>query len=73
MKDKSFKERLIVGGNFQVHKGDPLGVDLSPSLGYHFNKRFSSGVGGTYRTTIDEDEKYLLTREKGALWDKGLE
>ncbi|MDN5205239.1 hypothetical protein QQ008_27900 [Fulvivirgaceae bacterium BMA10] len=64
MKDKSFKERLIMGGNFQVHKGDPLGVDLSPSLGYRFNKRLSSGVGGTYRTTIDEDEKYLLTREK---------
>ncbi|MEO1099409.1 MAG: hypothetical protein AAFX57_16890 [Bacteroidota bacterium] len=51
---RTFKERLVIGGNFNINNIDPLSLDLSPQLGYRFNKRFTVGVGGTYRQTFSD-------------------
>ena len=49
---KPLTERLVYGGTLQVLKGPPLAVDLSPQLGYQFDKRFTAGVGATYRLSF---------------------
>ncbi|MDN5203086.1 hypothetical protein QQ008_16980 [Fulvivirgaceae bacterium BMA10] len=63
LKGKPLKKRLILGATLQVHKGQPLGIDVSPQLGYKFTKNLSAGLGGSYRTAINDEERYLLTRE----------
>ncbi len=66
MKEKSFGQRLRVGMGFQLHKSKPFGLDISPNLTYQLTKKFSIGASGTYRTSIDGDEKYFITRENEA-------
>ncbi len=57
LKDHSFRERLVIGGNFNINNIKPLSLDLSPQLGYRFNKRFIVGIGGTYRQTFTDSLK----------------
>ena len=52
MKDKPLKERLILGGNFQILRGNPVSLDLSPYLMYRINKIFFTGAGITYRASL---------------------
>lgn len=55
-------ERLVYGGTIQIQKGPPLALDLSPQLGYRFNKRITSGVGITYRLSLSGDSWAELRR-----------
>jgi hypothetical protein len=55
LKGKTFKERLVFSGNFQVLSWNPFAIDVSPSVGYKFNRYFIIGVGGNYRQTFSTD------------------
>lgn len=46
-------QRLVIGGDFNVVKTNPLSLDLSPVLGYKINKIFEAGVSGSYRTLLE--------------------
>jgi hypothetical protein len=39
------KENLFIGGNFGLTFGDYTLVNISPQLGYHFNKTIAAGIG----------------------------
>ena len=54
LKGKPLKERLTGGLTLQIHQGPPTAFSLSPFVGYRFSKRWSSGIGGTYRLAFDE-------------------
>jgi len=54
LKGRPFRERLFIGGNFNMNNLKPLSVDASPQIGYKFNKRFVVGVGGIYRQTFGD-------------------
>ena len=66
LKGETLGERLTIGGNFQLYKTAPFGVDVSPQLAYQLTKKFSVGIGGTYRTGIDKEKDFLFTKEKEA-------
>ena len=72
MKGKPLGERLVLGGNFQLHPGDLVSLDISPIVGYRWTKLFRIGLGGTYRTTFDEKEKFLLSDEKEVFGYRGF-
>lgn len=55
LEGKSFKQRLFIGGNFNVTSTDPIAIDLTPQVGYKFNRRFIVGVGMLYRKTFSND------------------
>lgn len=55
LKGKPFRERLFIGGNFNVNNLDPVSIDASPQVGYKFNRKFIAGVGGSYRYTFGKD------------------
>ena len=57
LKGRPFKERLFLGGNFNINEIRPLSLDLSPQIGYKFNTRFVVGIGGTYRKTFADTLK----------------
>lgn len=50
LKGESFWKRLVLGGNFNVSASDPVTLDLSPVVGWRFNKLFQAGITGVYRT-----------------------
>jgi hypothetical protein len=45
---ETFASRLYVGGNFGLGFGTFTSIDISPLVGYNFNRVFSAGIGGTY-------------------------
>jgi hypothetical protein len=45
---ETFTSRLYVGGNFGLGFGTFTSIDVSPLVGYNFNRVFSAGVGATY-------------------------
>jgi hypothetical protein len=49
LQGRSFKERLVIGGNFQLVSIKPLTLDLLPMIGYKVNTQFVIGMGGAYR------------------------
>ena len=51
---KSFWERLVVAGNFQVQSIKPVMLDASPVVGYRFNKLLEAGFGGHWRKTFSD-------------------
>ena len=71
MKGKTLGERLVLGGNFQLHPGDLVSLDISPAVAYRWTKTFRIGLGGTYRTTFDEKEKFFLSDEKEVFGYRG--
>ncbi|UII21651.1 hypothetical protein [Fulvivirga ligni] len=67
LEDKSFWERLSIGGNFNISQTNPVVVDLAPVVAYKINKQSEIGVTGTYRATFgagksgigqEDDETY---------------
>lgn len=64
MKGKTLGERLLIGGNFQVQPGEKVALDMSPQLAYRLTKYLNIGLGGTYRTSFDEKEKFWLSDEQ---------
>ena len=49
LQGRPLRERLVIGGNFNIASTSPLMLDLSPQLGYRINKRFQVGASGIYR------------------------
>ncbi|HTJ51988.1 MAG TPA: hypothetical protein VL443_21150 [Cyclobacteriaceae bacterium] len=54
LKGRTFKERLVIAANFQVLTIDPVSIDFSPLIGYRFNRKLTTGIGGTYRQTFHD-------------------
>ena len=50
LEESSTGERLVWGGYFNVDIGNPTLLDLSPSLGYRLNRRWTAATGVTFRT-----------------------
>lgn len=46
---KSFKDRIYFGGNFNLQFGRVTFIDISPLMGYMVTDRFSVGPGITYQ------------------------
>lgn len=63
MKDKTLRERLVWGGNFQVHRKTPYGLDVSPQVSYKFTRIISAGIGGTYRLILNADKNGISSKE----------
>ncbi len=55
LKGKPLRERLFIGGNFNITSTDPFALDLTPQLGYKFNRKFIIGAGFVYRKTFSSD------------------
>ncbi|NER83512.1 MAG: hypothetical protein F6K42_28960, partial [Leptolyngbya sp. SIO1D8] len=72
MKGKTLGERLVFGGNFQLHPGEEVSLDISPALAYRWTKMFRLGLGGTYRTTFDEKERFFLSDENEVFGYRGF-
>jgi hypothetical protein len=51
MQGRTFGERLVIGGTFNIISTDPLSIDFSPRLGYKFTSSFILGIGMKYRFT----------------------
>lgn len=54
MEGKTFWERLVIGGNFNVVSTKPVSLDFSPQLGYKITSRFHVGAGLSYRHTFSD-------------------
>ena len=62
LKGKPFKTRLVIGGNFQVVTSNPVVIDISPVLGYRFNRDFHLAIGATFRARFSShDSTYIKT------------
>ena len=57
LKGKTFMEHIVIGGNFAVQSTDPIAVDMSPIIGYKFNKKLYAGLGMNYRHTFSDSLK----------------
>lgn len=57
---KTWRERIVVGGNFNVVSTSPFSLDLSPLAGYRFNTKFYAGIGFSYRQTFGDSLRYKL-------------
>src|SRR5579859_8167495 len=55
LKGRTFKERLVVAGNFQLLNTTPVTLDFSPIAGYKFNSKWSAGIGMNYRQTFSNN------------------
>ena len=49
LKGQPLKRRLVIGGNFQIVTAEPVVIDISPLVGYRFNKVFHIAAGASYR------------------------
>lgn len=58
LEGKSFKERMVIGGNFNIVSTDPFSLDLAPLLGYRFNTLFYMGLSANYRHTFGDSLKF---------------
>lgn len=47
--EKSFKERIYFGGNFNLQFGNVTFIDVSPLAGFMINNKLSVGSGITYQ------------------------
>ncbi|MGK7390100.1 MAG: hypothetical protein ACNS60_07105 [Candidatus Cyclobacteriaceae bacterium M2_1C_046] len=55
LEGKTFKERVIIGGNFNFLTTKPLVLDLAPIIGYRINKLFEIGASAKFRQEFDQD------------------
>ena len=62
---KPLGERVTLGGNFQILRGNPIAADLSPLIGFRWTKKWLLGIGGTYRVTLSQENKlsYLVDQD----------
>lgn len=54
LSDRTMKQRLYVGGNFQILTIDPVTVDVSPLIGYRINTKSIGGAGGNFRQSFGD-------------------
>ncbi|OEK02287.1 hypothetical protein BFP97_12495 [Roseivirga sp. 4D4] len=62
-KDKPFLQRIILGGNLQVNRQEPVSADLSLSLTYPLGLKSAIGVSGGTRVFL-EKAKVVRTRDQ---------
>jgi hypothetical protein len=65
LKGKTFRERLVLGGNFNIVSIRSVTVDLSPVLGYRVNTDWSFGIGGSARVSADNTVTPFLGESYG--------
>lgn len=68
LEGKTFFERMVIGGNFNLVSTKPVSIDLSPDLGFRFTSKLSMGVGINYRYTFGDSIKnswYVSPRNTG--------
>jgi hypothetical protein len=63
-------KRLIIGGNFNITKTNPVTLDLSPVVGYRINKLFEVGVSATYRVSFEASSRTITQNE--AVYGQGI-
>lgn len=54
LREKSLKERLVIGGNLQVNRQKPVTVDAGLEIAYRITPRSEWGVGGAYRLKLEK-------------------
>jgi len=55
----------VFGGYLQINRKEEYSAfDISPQIGYKWNKKYLWGIGGTYRLKFNEDQKSLLKGEE---------
>ena len=59
LKGKTWHERIVLGGNFNIVSTSPFSLDLSPLVGYRFNTKFYAGIGANYRQTFGDSLRYI--------------
>ena len=64
MEDEPLGKRLVLGGNFNISRTNPVNVDLSPVIGYKLNKLFEIGVTGIYRAQFEGSRSGIGTSER---------
>ena len=64
MRGKPYRERLLPGIGFQVHRKNDLLVDFNPPLGYRFSGRFTSGMGWNQRWAYDQKKDKFHPRNR---------
>jgi len=57
LQNTAFGDRIRMGGFFQLHRGNPTAVDLSPAVFYRINKLLQAGISGTYRMCFGANER----------------
>lgn len=68
LEGRTFFERLVVGGNFDIVAFKPISLDLSPELGFRITSKFFAGIGMTYRYTFGDTIRnswYVSPRNTG--------
>jgi len=63
LKGESFWKRLVIGGNFNISKTNPVTIDLSPVIGYKLNKLFEVGITGAYRARFGAGKNGISSYE----------
>jgi len=59
LKDVPLKDRLDIGGSLQVVRGNPVSLDINPSITWWYNQRMAFGAGGTYRLKVGKTDDKL--------------
>jgi hypothetical protein len=68
LKGESFWKRLVIGGNFNISKTNPITIDLSPVLGWKINKVSEVGITGTYRAKFGADNRGINSFENDEVY-----
>jgi hypothetical protein len=58
LEGKTFFERIVIGGTFNVVSTSPISIDFAPQVGYRFTSLFTVGVGMNYRATFGDSINY---------------
>ena len=65
LKGRTFKERLVLGGTFQIVTIKPFIVDFFPMIGYKIKSNWSAGVGGSVRLAASDNASNLMSESFG--------
>lgn len=54
LEGRSFKDRIFLGGNFQILNLKPVSIEASPVIGYRLTSRLITGLGMNFRKTFND-------------------
>ncbi len=72
LKGEPLSKRLVIGGNLSLAGTDPIILDLSPVLGYKWNKLFESGVTSTFQTQFGSSSRSANAVETSTVFGYGI-
>jgi hypothetical protein len=58
LEGQPLKKRLMFGGNFNLQRGNPTSLDLSPMIMYKLDKKTYLGVSGTFRVKLGIEDQF---------------